>query len=41
MIQATFFNDLALKNAEKLQEEKVYIFENGQIKNANKRFTSI
>eukprot|EP00349_Pseudokeronopsis_sp_Brazil_P004562 CAMPEP_0202970298 /NCGR_PEP_ID=MMETSP1396-20130829/16270_1 /ASSEMBLY_ACC=CAM_ASM_000872 /TAXON_ID= /ORGANISM="Pseudokeronopsis sp., Strain Brazil" /LENGTH=188 /DNA_ID=CAMNT_0049698709 /DNA_START=518 /DNA_END=1086 /DNA_ORIENTATION=+ len=40
-IQATFFNEQAVQFNDKLQENKVYIFSNGQIKIANKKFTSI
>ena len=40
-IQATFFNDQAEKYDEKLKENGVYLFSNGSIKIANKRYTSI
>lgn len=40
-IQATFFNDAAIKYSATLQTNKVYIFSNGSVKMANKRFTSI
>jgi replication factor A1 len=41
MIQATFFNDAALKFDEILKPNQVYLFSNGQIKMANKKFSSI
>jgi len=40
-IQATFFNEQAEKFCPMLIENKVYLFSNGQVKMANKRFTSI
>lgn len=40
-IEGTFFNDAALTFDEKLKENKVYLFSNGSVKAANKRFTSI
>jgi len=41
MIQATFFNDNAERWFPKISENNVYVFANGQVKMANKRFTSI
>jgi replication factor A1 len=41
MIQATMFNEVAIKWFDQLQENKVYIFSGGSIKMANKKFTSI
>lgn len=41
MIQATMFNDIAEKWNSKLEENKVYVFANGKVGLANKRFTSI
>lgn len=41
MIQATFFNENAERWYAKMTENKVYIIANGQVKMANKRFTSI
>lgn len=40
-IQATSFNDQAHKFDKELEENCVYTFENGSVKLANKRFTSI
>lgn len=40
-IQATFFNDAAEKFDSLIQENKVYLFSNGQVKLAQKKFTSI
>lgn len=40
-IEGTFFNDGAKKFDPILQQNKVYVFSNGQVKMANKRFTSI
>jgi len=40
-IQATFFNDTAQKFDSELQENSVYTFTGGQVKLANKKFTSI
>ena len=40
-IQATFFNDAAEKFDKILRENKVYLFANGFVKMANKKFTSI
>ena len=40
-IQATFFNEGAEKYDKVLQENKVYLFSNGNVKLANKKFTSI
>lgn len=40
-IQATFFNEAANKFHPILQENHVYLFSNGQVKLANKKFTSI
>ena len=40
-IEGTFFNDSADLFDSKLQENKVYLFSNGCVKMANKRFTSI
>jgi len=41
MIQATFFNDSAEKFTEIFREGSVYLLADGQVKMANKRFTSI
>jgi replication factor A1 len=41
MIQATMFNETAERWDSKLEENKVYIFANGKVNLANKRFTSI
>lgn len=41
MIQATFFNDNAIKWYDLLHENKCYTFANGRVGMANKRFTSI
>ena len=35
------FNEIADKWFDKIKENKIYIFANGQIKIANKKFTSI
>lgn len=40
-IEGTFFNDAADLFEPKIQENKVYLFSNGNIKMANQRFTSI
>lgn len=40
-IEGTFFNDAAEHFDRKIQENKVYLFSNGCVKMANKRFTSI
>jgi replication factor A1 len=40
-IQATFFNDMARKFNDELTEDAVYTFSGGQVKLANKKFTSI
>ena len=40
-IQATCFNDVAHKYDAELEENQVYTFENGSVKLANKRYTSI
>ena len=40
-IQATFFNDAANKWYEQLEEGKVYSMRGGQVKLANKRYTTI
>lgn len=40
-IQATFFNDAAEKYNELIEHGKLYLFSNGYVKMANKRFTSI
>ena len=40
-IQATFFNDQADSYENKLVENKVYLFANGQVKMANQKYTSI
>jgi len=40
-IQASFFNDAAEQFFPQIQENKVYLFSNGYVKLANKRFTSI
>lgn len=41
MIQATFFNDGARKYNDELVEGKTYIMKGGQVKIANKRYTTI
>lgn len=41
MIQATFFNDGARKYNDIIQECRTYIMRGGQVKIANKRFTTI
>lgn len=40
-IQATFFNDAADKFGDMIQQGECYLFSNGFVKMANKRFTSI
>ena len=40
-IEGTFFNDAAEHFDRKIKENKVYLFSNGCVKMANKRFTSI
>ena len=40
-IQATFFGDAVYKFAPILKENKVFLLANGQVKIANKKFTSI
>ena len=40
-IEGTFFNDAAKKFDPILQKNKVYVFSTGQIKMANKKFTSV
>lgn len=40
-IEGTFFNDAANMFESRIQENKVYLFSNGVVKMANKRFTSI
>jgi replication factor A1 len=40
-IEGTFFNDSAKMFAEILEENKVYLFSNGNVKMANKKFTSV
>ena len=40
-IQATFFNDAAEKFDKILRENKVYLFANGFVKMANKKFTPL
>ena len=40
-IEGTFFNDSAKMFAEILEQEKVYLFSNGNVKMANKKFTSV
>lgn len=40
-IQATFFNDAVSKFTDVLQENKVYTFTQGQVKVANKKYTTI
>jgi replication factor A1 len=42
LVQATFFgNDAIQKYGNLLKENKVYLFSNGQVRIANKKFTSI
>ena len=41
MIQGTFFNDAVNRFDPLLRENHVYLFANGEIKLANKRFTNI
>ena len=40
-IEGTFFNDAAKKFDQVLIKNKVFLFSNGQIKMANKKFTSV
>ena len=40
-IQATFYNDAATKWNAELEEGQVYTMKNGQVKLANKRYTTI
>jgi replication factor A1 len=40
-ILATFYNEIALKYNDMLQENKVYLMSNGSVKIANKKYTSI
>lgn len=40
-IEGTFFNEAADMFEPKIYENKVYLFSNGVVKMANKRFTSI
>lgn len=40
-IEGTFFNDAAKMFGEILEENKVYLFSNGSVKMANKKFTSV
>ena len=40
-IEGTFFNEAADNFEPKVHENKVYLFSNGVVKMANKRFTSI
>ena len=40
-IEGTFFNDAAKKFDTILEKNKVFLFSNGSIKMANKRFTSV
>lgn len=40
-IQATFFGDAVYKFSPILKENKIYLFANGFVKLANKKFTSI
>jgi replication factor A1 len=40
-IEGTFFNDAANKFENILQKDKVYLFSNGNVKMANKKFTSV
>lgn len=39
-IEATFFNDAANLFDPKIQQNKVYLFSNGKVNIANKKFTS-
>ena len=41
MIEATMFNDAALKFDKVIQEGKVYVIKYGKVGIANKKFTSI
>jgi replication factor A1 len=41
MIEATMFNEVVDKWMNKTEENKVYIFANGTVKMANKKYTSI
>lgn len=41
MIEATMFNEVVDKWMNRTEENKVYIFANGQVKMANKKYTSI
>jgi replication factor A1 len=40
-IQATFYNDAATKWNSELEEGLIYTMKNGQVKMANKRYTTI
>jgi len=40
-IEGTFFNDAAIKFSEIVNENKVYLFSGGNVKMANKRFTTV
>lgn len=40
-IEATFFNDAAIQFNELIQENSVYLFSNGNVKLANKKFTTV
>ena len=40
-IEGTFFNDSAKMWADTLKKDKVYLFSNGNVKMANKKFTSV
>ncbi len=40
-IEGTFFNDAAEHFNNKINENKVYLFSNGSVKIANKKFTQV
>jgi len=40
-IEGTFFNDMAKKFDPMLEKNKIYLFSNGMVKMANKKFTSV
>lgn len=40
-IEATFFNDSAIEFDKKIEENRVYMWSNGSVKMANKKYTSV
>jgi replication factor A1 len=40
-IEGTFFNDSAKNWNSVIEEDKVYLFKNGNVKMANKKFTTV